>query len=165
MERALQRAGYTVQAFAHADAFLQALAHAKPNAICLDASLPGLSALSAIEVIRKRSASSRMILISADRNLRGAVDAVRAGAWDYLTKPVHTETLVQCVTEALASTLSPANSASTIDIDAAMTLDQLERVAIEAALRRTRGNVTRAMKQLGIGRTTLYRKLKRYGLR
>jgi transcriptional regulator of acetoin/glycerol metabolism len=46
-----------------------------------------------------------------------------------------------------------------------MTMDDLERYAIEAALRRTRGNVTRAMRQLGIGRTTLYRKLKKYGIK
>jgi DNA-binding NtrC family response regulator len=46
-----------------------------------------------------------------------------------------------------------------------MKLSELERFAIEAALQRTGGNVTRAMRQLGIGRTTLYRKLKKYGLR
>lgn len=46
-----------------------------------------------------------------------------------------------------------------------MKLSELERYAIEAALERTGGNVTRAMRQLGIGRTTLYRKLKKYGLR
>ena len=46
-----------------------------------------------------------------------------------------------------------------------MKLSELERYAIEAALQRTGGNVTRAMRQLGIGRTTLYRKLKKYGLR
>ena len=46
-----------------------------------------------------------------------------------------------------------------------MKLSELERYAIEAALQRTGGTVTRAMRQLGIGRTTLYRKLKKYGLR
>ena len=35
-----------------------------------------------------------------------------------------------------------------------MKLSELERFAIEAALQRTGGNVTRAMRQLGIGRTT-----------
>jgi DNA-binding NtrC family response regulator len=44
-------------------------------------------------------------------------------------------------------------------------LDEIERRAIEAAVTRTHGNITRAMKLLGIGRTTLYRKLKHYGLR
>jgi DNA-binding NtrC family response regulator len=41
----------------------------------------------------------------------------------------------------------------------------VERCAIEAALRRTGDNVTQAMRELGIGRTTLYRKLKKYGRR
>ena len=47
----------------------------------------------------------------------------------------------------------------------AMTLDDLEQIAIKAALKRTRGNITHAMRQLGIGRTTLYRKLKKYNIR
>lgn len=45
---------------------------------------------------------------------------------------------------------------------AVMTLDELERWAIEAAMERTGGNLSEVVRQLGIGRTTLYRKLKRY---
>jgi two-component system response regulator FlrC len=44
------------------------------------------------------------------------------------------------------------------------TLDELERVAISAALAETGGNRRRAAEQLGIGLRTLYEKLKRYGL-
>jgi DNA-binding NtrC family response regulator len=43
-------------------------------------------------------------------------------------------------------------------------LDDLERAAILAALQRTSGNLTQIARELGIGRTTLYRKLKRYGI-
>lgn len=46
-----------------------------------------------------------------------------------------------------------------------MTLEELERWAIEVAMDRTGGNVTAVTRELGIGRTTLYRKLKQYGLR
>jgi DNA-binding NtrC family response regulator len=46
-----------------------------------------------------------------------------------------------------------------------MKMRDVERCAIEAALRRTGDNVTQAMRELGIGRTTLYRKLKKYGKR
>lgn len=45
-----------------------------------------------------------------------------------------------------------------------MRLDELERLAIENALEHTNGNVSAVVRLLGIGRTTLYRKLKKYGL-
>jgi DNA-binding NtrC family response regulator len=67
---------------------------------------------------------------------------------------------------------NPAPKSNDVDLEAVrvlvkkpLKLAELERFAIEAALERTGGNVTRAMRQLGIGRTTLYRKLKKYGLR
>ena len=43
-------------------------------------------------------------------------------------------------------------------------LRELERMAVHAAWRNTGGNVSQACRILGIGRTTMYRKLKRYGL-
>jgi len=45
-----------------------------------------------------------------------------------------------------------------------MTMEELERRAIELALRRVRGNRRRAAESLGIGERTLYRKIKEYGL-
>ncbi|HEX6535786.1 MAG TPA: sigma-54 dependent transcriptional regulator [Gemmatimonadaceae bacterium] len=49
-------------------------------------------------------------------------------------------------------------------IRAGMTMAEIERVAIEAALRETRGNRRKAADMLGIGERTLYRKLKEYNL-
>ncbi|MDH4066484.1 MAG: sigma-54-dependent Fis family transcriptional regulator, partial [Acidobacteriota bacterium] len=45
------------------------------------------------------------------------------------------------------------------------TLEDLERAAIEQALVRHNGNLVKVVQQLGIGRTTLFRKLKQYRLR
>ncbi len=47
----------------------------------------------------------------------------------------------------------------------AVTLEALEKMAIEQALERTGGNATEAMRQLGLSRATFYRKLKKYELR
>lgn len=44
----------------------------------------------------------------------------------------------------------------------ALPLTDIERWAIESAVRRCAGNLSRASRELGIGRTTLYRKLKEY---
>lgn len=43
-------------------------------------------------------------------------------------------------------------------------MDDLEKAAIVEALRRSNGNLTEAMRALGIGRTTLYRKMKKFGI-
>jgi len=55
------------------------------------------------------------------------------------------------------TTLSPSRDNSS--------LPQMERETIQRVLSDCRGNVTVACRELGIGRTTLYRKLKKYGLR
>jgi DNA-binding NtrC family response regulator len=47
----------------------------------------------------------------------------------------------------------------------AMSLEELEKAAIERALKRHGGNLSDVARQLGIGRSTLYRKLEQYGLR
>jgi DNA-binding NtrC family response regulator len=165
MERALQRAGHQVQTFGSAEALLTALNRNTPAAVCIDPSLPGMSGLQAVPLIRAHSANIGVVMVSSDQHVRGVVQALRAGAWDYLTKPIDGETLVQCVSQAIRDQSGKEPPRSTLELSTTMTLDELERHAIEAALKRTRGNVTQAMKQLGIGRTTLYRKLKRYGLR
>ena len=46
-----------------------------------------------------------------------------------------------------------------------MSLEELEKAAIVRALESNRGNLSDVARQLGIGRSTLYRKLEQYGLR
>jgi DNA-binding NtrC family response regulator len=51
-----------------------------------------------------------------------------------------------------------------VTITPGMTMTEIERAAIEAALRETRGNRRKAAELLGIGERTLYRKLREYQL-
>ncbi|MEM9492463.1 MAG: helix-turn-helix domain-containing protein, partial [Myxococcota bacterium] len=68
-------------------------------------------------------------------------------------------------TEALPALL-PNEDPTVPDLaSGSMTLDEIERWAIERTLDSAGGNVSEAIRRLGIGRTTLYRKLKQYGLR
>ena len=53
---------------------------------------------------------------------------------------------------------------SSLTLAAGMTMAQIERAAIEAALRETRGNRRKAAEILDIGERTLYRKLRDYGI-
>ena len=65
----------------------------------------------------------------------------------------------------LGSTSGDGVGGSSAPISVAMSLDELERAAIEKALKRHGGNLSDVARQLGIGRSTLYRKLEQYGLR
>ncbi len=65
----------------------------------------------------------------------------------------------------LGSRSGDGSVGSSAPISVAMSLDELERAAIEKALRRHGGNLSDVARQLGIGRSTLYRKLEQYGLR
>src|SRR5581483_11422227 len=58
----------------------------------------------------------------------------------------------------------PGVSANVVTVTPGMTMAQIERAAIEAALRETRGNRRKAAELLDIGERTLYRKLKEYGI-
>ena len=46
-----------------------------------------------------------------------------------------------------------------------LNLDEMEKVAIERAIQKNHGNISKAAKELGLGRTTIYRKLEKYGIR
>ena len=53
-------------------------------------------------------------------------------------------------------------SPNVVTVTPGMTMAQIERASIEAALRETRGNRRKAAEMLAIGERTLYRKLKEY---
>ena len=63
----------------------------------------------------------------------------------------------------LPSNLQQGSSDKLLDCDELTTLDEMERRAILRALRETNGDKLAAARLLGIGKTTLYRKLKQYG--
>ena len=57
-----------------------------------------------------------------------------------------------------------ARSNDDFGADDILSMDEIEKVAIEQALKATAGNVSLAARQLGLGRTTLYRKMMAYGM-
>jgi transcriptional regulator of acetoin/glycerol metabolism len=58
----------------------------------------------------------------------------------------------------------PINTVSGEKINEIRTIEAMEKVVIENALFKTRNNISRAAEFLGIGKSTLYRKLKEYNI-
>lgn len=68
---------------------LDALSQFLPDAIILDFNLPGeLNGLDVLERIHSFDAGIKVIMVTGQGNVRLAVDAMKAGAYDYLSKPI-----------------------------------------------------------------------------
>ncbi len=84
-----------------AESFLDSLDTSLPDLVCLDCSLPGMSGRQALDAVRRQHPSVPVLMLSANASAELAVDAMQAGASDYLSKPVDRKTLLSSVQRAL----------------------------------------------------------------
>ena len=109
--------------------------------------------LEAITKIKAKSPDARIVVLSGYGSITTAVEAVKRGALDYLTKPAS-------FTEIL-SALEGRRIAMDSDFKR-RSLSEIEHEYIDFVLTKNRGNISRTAKDLGIHRQSLQRKLKKY---
>ena len=93
--------GLACELAASAEEALKAAEHPSVGAVLLDVRLPGAAAGSVLETIVKRRPALRVIVLAGPDDQFLVLDALRAGAADYLAKPVHAEELPLAVRRAL----------------------------------------------------------------
>ena len=111
-----------------------------------------------VELLREiKEKSSRVEVLIADEHatIPAAIAAVKAGASEYLEKPLKPDLLEAALVEALERYRNFQPSVPT--------LGELQRKAIQDALAQADGDKLEAARLLSIGKTTLYRKLREYG--
>jgi two-component system, NtrC family, response regulator AtoC len=84
----LQRHDYEVTLAPSAEDGLSRLEAVRPDAVVLDFNLPGLDGLQALARIRAFDPGIRVLMVTGHGNVEMAVEAMKAGAFDFLTKPV-----------------------------------------------------------------------------
>ncbi len=119
----------------------------------VDLRLNGEFGLDAVRVLKTENPSCRIVVLSGYGSISTAVEAVKLGALDYLTKPAS----VDIIESALQGRLKKPEP----DFQPA-TLSQVEHEHIDFVLTKNQGNISRTAKQLGIHRQSLQRKLKKY---
>jgi len=102
LARLVKAAGYRVEAFASAREFLARPPDEGPACLLLDVRMPGLTGLDLQETLAIAAHWTSIIFITGYRDVRASVKAMKAGAVDFLMKPVDDEELVEVIERAVA---------------------------------------------------------------
>jgi FixJ family two-component response regulator len=100
--RLLQAAGYQVRAYPSAGEFLLAQPANAPGCVVLDVQMPGPSGLDIQEAFARLPSAPPIIFLTGYGDIPMTVRAIKAGAVDFLTKPVQRQALLDAVRHALA---------------------------------------------------------------
>jgi DNA-binding NtrC family response regulator len=141
------------------EAFLKARSY---DAILLDMNFAagdssGRAGLDGLARTRGLDPAVAVVLMTAYGGVALAVEALKRGASDFVLKPWKNERLAEALTAAMVLTRSRREAQK-------HTLDDLEREAIQEALARHGGNISKAAEALGVTRPALYRKIEKHGL-
>jgi DNA-binding NtrC family response regulator len=166
LERAVRGWGFEVFTARSGEEALRSSESAKPEIVLLDLNLPGMDGLELFRRLRERDAHIQGIVLTGFASVEAAKQAVHLEVVEFLTKPCHLGELELAFDRALRRLPPPTRS----DLGAVppsagtegITLDELERQHILAALDRNNGNRTATAQELGISRRTLYYKLEEY---
>ncbi len=107
LEKYLRSRGHEAASVPSAEEGLERIAEAPPALVLLDVRLPGMDGLEALSAIRQGDAPPPVVVITAHGTMETAVEAMRRGAFDYLTKPIDLAQADDVLQRALAR-LEPA---------------------------------------------------------
>jgi len=101
LKRVLTKDGYTVDTVDNAEAAVAIFEEGFYDLIITDIILPGITGIELLKKIKERLPDQIVIIMTAYASLETAVEALRAGAYDYVVKPVMHEEIKQIVKNAL----------------------------------------------------------------
>jgi DNA-binding NtrC family response regulator len=158
--------------------------------VLVDVRMPGMGGIALCRHLASDGPHLPVVVMTAFGDVDTAVEALRAGACDFITKPITIQEVARVIERsiaehpeglAVARLKQPADDRAAAATSApertpaqplpalepspeAASLEEVERRHIEVVLRAVGWNKARAARELGIDRSTLYRKLIRLGL-
>jgi FixJ family two-component response regulator len=107
LERLLGVEGFETRSFLDAATFLDAHDPTVPGCAIIDLGLQSTDGLAVQEQLAEGGAARPVIFLTGQGSIPSAVQAMRAGAVDFLTKPVNGDTLLAAIRAALAAADHP----------------------------------------------------------
>ena len=131
-----------------------------PDLLILDMQLPDGNGLQFLEEIEGKR-DFPVFVLTASATVDNAVAAMKMKACDYLSKPIDLDTLSKLVASLIEEWNASAKSTAGTRFQ---TLTDIDQAMIREALSASKGNVSKAARNLGLGRMALRHRIKKYGI-
>ena len=112
MQALLAQAGYRVKTYASAGAFLDSCRPGDDGCLITDVRMPGTGGFELLARLATAGNALPAIVVTGQGDIAMAVQAMRAGAVDFIEKPTDPDVLLACVERALRQAASPAQRAA-----------------------------------------------------
>jgi two-component system response regulator RegA len=154
LSRSFERRGYEVRAL-HGETGLAALLEEfAPNFAIVDLRLGGASGLSCVQALHAHDPAMRIVVLTGFASISTAVEAIKLGATNYLTKPSDSDDIERA--------FGRLEGDAEVDLAARPTsIKTLEWEHIHQTLSEVNFNISEAARRLGMHRRTLARKLEK----
>jgi two-component system, chemotaxis family, CheB/CheR fusion protein len=101
LQELLREHGHTAEIYASGEAFLAADREGREGCLVIDALMPGMSGIALLGQLKARNYGLPAIMITGQGDISMAVQAMQAGAADFLEKPIRPEELLASIERAL----------------------------------------------------------------
>lgn len=101
LERLIRSVGWKTETFGSAQEFLASTWSDAPSCLVLDLQLPGLSGLELQKRMTEAGVETPIVFLTGYGNIPDSVKAMKAGAIEFLTKPVDEQDLLNAIREAI----------------------------------------------------------------
>lgn len=139
----LRDEGWDVAEAGSAEDALDMLPQAAPDVILLDMRMPGMDGLEALGALRAKLPGAPVVMLTAYGTVGHAVDAMKRGAFDYLTKPADNEELVAVLSKAYEYSRLVAENAD-LRRETGMTVESQRIMGQSRAMERVRALIEQA---------------------
>lgn len=101
--RVLKHAGFAALVAHDAEMALEMIRLGLPDVVLLDVRMPGMDGMEALRKAKEINADLPIIMATAYSGVHSAVDAIKSGAFDYLSKPLDNNALIEKIKRALVN--------------------------------------------------------------
>lgn len=152
--RALEKRGFSVTVAHSVEQALPLAATNPPEYAVVDLKMSGASGLQLVRALHELDAATRIVVLTGYASIATAVEAIKLGATQYLSKPANADEIVAAFGHH-ASADVPLNAQPA-------SISRLEWEHIQRVLQEHSGNISATARALNMHRRTLQRKLAKY---